>query len=59
MSTKITDAFPIVKKTDSVTKHYPQKKVKVEAKTNETGQQQKGEHALRRNGAALGKSGVT
>ena len=59
MSTKITDAFPIVKKTDSVSKHYPQKKAKVEVKTNATDQQQKGEHALRRNRAALGKSDVT
>ena len=40
MSTKITDTFPIVKKTDSVKKHFAQKKAKVAVKTD---QQQKGE----------------
>ena len=32
MSGKITDTFHVVKKTESVSKHFPQKKVTTEAK---------------------------
>jgi hypothetical protein len=42
MSAKITDTFHVVKKTDSVSKKFPQKKVKNEVK-DKADQQQKGE----------------
>lgn len=57
MSAKITDIFQVVKKTDSISTRFPQKKVKDEAK-NKPDQQQIGKNVknkIKQNWAILGK----